>query len=284
VLLLQDLCRFCAKERVILPGLEAFEMLLELPPVYVVFYDYFFKSSVGDAAWKRNCEGQADMTAELGSPTEEAFAMVLLKNNYYAWLFQAKEEMQGLLVTDYDKDAKRKDFKSIHKVYLLMEIDMEETREEMLVMKGQASYNEIKKKTEEKMKDIRRRAQHSMEYQKVLEKLEEASELSDDEANENVRHKKKRRKLRDFKAYTSQKEGEGKFKGWSSRVASDMSSIVAELTEAKEEQKKFNFIYRRICSTRTTKKDGKKPARQEKVAEDVINKCDDLERIEMIAL
>jgi hypothetical protein len=63
-----------------------------------------------------------------------------------------------------------------------------------------------------------------------------------------------------------------------------MSSIVAELTEAKEEQKKFNFIYRRICSTRLSKKDGKKPARQEKVLEDVINKCDDLERIEMIAL
>jgi hypothetical protein len=58
----------------------------------------------------------------------------------------------------------------------------------------------------------------------------------------------------------------------------------AFVSEAKEEQKKFNFIYRRICSTRTSKKDGKKPARQEKVAEDVINKCNDLERIEMIAL
>lgn len=259
-------------------------MRLELPTVYVVFYDYFFKSSVGDAAWKRSLEGRTGNNADLGSVTEEAFAMVLLKNNYFAWLFQAKEEMQGLLVTDYDSDARRKDFKSIHEVYLLMGIDLkEETRERMLVVKGRDSYKQIEKKTDEIMKGLRRKARDSMEYQNVLEKLEDASNSSDDEYSQ---RKKKRKKLKEFKAYTSQKEGEGKFKGWSSRVASDMSSIVEELNEEKEERKKFNFVYRTICATRLSDKRGGKqpPAPKEKVAEEVINKCDDLDRIEMVEL
>ena len=42
------ICRLAATNNAILPGMEAFEMLEKIPGVYLIFYDYFFKSAIGD--------------------------------------------------------------------------------------------------------------------------------------------------------------------------------------------------------------------------------------------
>ena len=36
------------------------------------------------------------------TPLDEAFVMIMLKNNYFAWLWKAKDGMFSGLVTDYD--------------------------------------------------------------------------------------------------------------------------------------------------------------------------------------
>jgi hypothetical protein len=74
--------------------LEAFEMGIEMPSVYFLFYEYIFKSSVGDVRWKRSCIEKNNKSAPLGSPLAEAFAMIPLKNIYFAWLLEAKEGPQ----------------------------------------------------------------------------------------------------------------------------------------------------------------------------------------------
>jgi hypothetical protein len=96
-----DLCDQCAEENLVFPSLEAFECGIACPPVHVIFYDWFLKSSVGDSAWKRAI--YAKDALEPMSPIQgEAFAMILLKNNYFAWLSEAKMRLKELLVTEYD--------------------------------------------------------------------------------------------------------------------------------------------------------------------------------------
>lgn len=96
-----DLCDQCAEENLVFPSLEAFESGIACPPVHVIFYDWFLKSSVGDSAWKRAIYAKDPL--EPMSPIQgEAFAMILLKNNYFAWLSDAKMRLKELLVTEYD--------------------------------------------------------------------------------------------------------------------------------------------------------------------------------------
>ena len=97
-----DLCNLCSERQMVFPSLEAFEQGVNLPSVYVIFYDYFVKSSVGDSAWKEACLEAVDPTEPIAVPQGESFALLLLKNNYFAWLWEAKTSLGDRLITDYD--------------------------------------------------------------------------------------------------------------------------------------------------------------------------------------
>ena len=103
--LLEELVEFCNANSAVFPSMEAFEMQLEIPLVYVVFYDFFFKASVGDAKWKKECLEREYKS--LGSIQAESFAMLQLKNNYFAWLLEAKKAMPTL-ITDYCPEPRRR--------------------------------------------------------------------------------------------------------------------------------------------------------------------------------
>jgi hypothetical protein len=54
----------------VFPSLEAFEQGVNLPSIYVFFYDYFVKSSVGDSTWKEACLDAEDPTEAITFPRE----------------------------------------------------------------------------------------------------------------------------------------------------------------------------------------------------------------------
>lgn len=82
-------------------------MGIEIPSVYMIFYDYFLRTSIGDAAWKASCREKKDETDFLAPYQGEAYAMLVLKNNYFAWLWEAKFDLKNQLVTDYDAESDR---------------------------------------------------------------------------------------------------------------------------------------------------------------------------------
>lgn len=97
------------RENLIFPCIEAFQARLEIPCVYMIFHEYFLKSCVGDARWKAICIEGDDLSAPLSPVQGEAFAMITLNNNYFAWLWDLKVGGSGhLLVTDYDTDAEHR--------------------------------------------------------------------------------------------------------------------------------------------------------------------------------
>jgi hypothetical protein len=179
-------------EKAILPSIEAFEMGIEIPSVYFVFYEYFFKSSVGDAKWKKACLEADAVTDPLGMMQGEAFAMLMLKNNYFAWLWEAKSEMKDLLITDYDTDAARNGKATVSEAFLKAEINLDvailvlplannNDREagvdynQLLVLQDDHGvlYQTLKKNTEAAMKEVRLKANANEKYKELETQMKE---------------------------------------------------------------------------------------------------------------
>ena len=85
-------------------------------------------------------------SAPPGLAQAEAFAMLLLKNSYFAWLLEAKEKLQDLLMTDYDPDNKRAGMKSAAEVYLKkLQVNLTGVEDnDLLVVEGHVKYNELR--------------------------------------------------------------------------------------------------------------------------------------------
>lgn len=67
---------------------ECFEERWKFPKAYHLFYDQFFKAAVGERRWKHSL----DKDKPFGNSNTEAFALMILKNNYHAWMAQAHAE------------------------------------------------------------------------------------------------------------------------------------------------------------------------------------------------
>jgi len=67
---------------------ECFEERWEFPKAYHLFYYLFYKAAVGDKRWKASLEENKPF----GNSNTEAFALMLLKNNYHAWMARASTE------------------------------------------------------------------------------------------------------------------------------------------------------------------------------------------------
>jgi hypothetical protein len=94
-----EMCSECEIDGSILPLLESFQMRLKLPKVNFIFYEYFFKAVVEDGIWKpRFAENK-----RLGTNVSKAFAHAIIKNNYFAWLYDYKNKNPGCnLLIEYD--------------------------------------------------------------------------------------------------------------------------------------------------------------------------------------
>jgi hypothetical protein len=181
----------CADKSVVFPAMEAFKLRLENPNRYFIFYEYYLKSTVGDEAWKNkvglkrdkenrtNAHIVLDRTSRLLSTLDEAVAMVMLKNNYFAWLLKAKETFGMSLVTDYEvlnfEEEQRQVYKGLGE-YITVDdkvIDL---------MTGLQDYNYIwdasnrmskgaTMKYMETLKDIQETAKESKEFKDMVEAL-----------------------------------------------------------------------------------------------------------------
>jgi len=87
--------------------------------VHVIFYDWFLKSSVGDSAWKQAVYNPTDPLEPMAPIQGEAFAMILLKNNYFAWLSEAKLRLKELFVTEYDTKKEKQNKEADAGLYFL---------------------------------------------------------------------------------------------------------------------------------------------------------------------
>ena len=77
----KDLCRLCVENKCVLPSIDSIKRQLKDPKAYCIFYMYFYTAAVGDVGWKE-CLSKEE--GRIGSNTMEAFALLVLVNNYKA--------------------------------------------------------------------------------------------------------------------------------------------------------------------------------------------------------
>jgi len=82
-----------------LPSIESLGRRLKDPKAYFIFYMYFYPAAVGETRWK---EYITKKEGRIGSNTMEAFALLVLVNNYKAWLYEEKKTHKTDLWTEYD--------------------------------------------------------------------------------------------------------------------------------------------------------------------------------------
>lgn len=240
--------------------MEAFEEGVKLPSVHVIFYDYFVKSSVGDAAWKEACLEAKDLTDPIVCPQEEAFALILLKNNYFAWLWEAKMALGDTLVTDYDTTQVRKFASEISDIVLKCQInlDVENELEDPDLMNhvlvkyavSPRKYDSLRKGNETALNKVRLVAKDSDRWKQLksaLSNQDDAENAAPDCLDQEKRNKK-RKVLKGFREYTTAKDTEGKFKGWSGRASTDMKEAIMALKTVEKKDLLFRRVYREIYS------------------------------------
>ena len=231
-------------------------MRLGIPCIYFVFYDFFFKSSAGDAHWKKACSEAGSQSTRIASIQAEAFAMLQLKNNYFAWLLEAKEKLKDLLVTDYDTDTKIKNKTGINEAYLKCEIDLEKDENDLIQNKEDDGYNDLKKQTEAALKKARKSAKNNSMYKDMAKQLNKPPVSPDEEGfqeyDDTAREKQRKRRclLKSFRKYTAREDGEDGFKGWSHRAAEDMTLLVKKLMDERKKMAKFTKAFRKVYASR----------------------------------
>lgn len=260
------MCEFCAENDAVLPSIEAFQKGLDIPVVYMIFYDYFFKASVGEAKWTSRCEDHKD-NALLGSAINEVFAMMMLKNNYFAWLLEAMKALPAL-VTEYCPEQRRRKKLSVGQVWMEnLEIDIRggSADKTYLVNKDDRRYGDLTKITGEQIKIAVRQAKENGMFPLMIKTLKEIGDkpfdfVDMDEAQglsvmklKRLGQSKRRAILKPFKVYTTRQKDERPFQGWSpTRAPADMASLSRKIKCADYQtyREKFKEVYKEVYALR----------------------------------
>jgi hypothetical protein len=241
------LCDIFKNEKIVLPSLAAFEATLKNPTVYYVFYDYFVSSCVGDIRWKESIQNhdengkpKDDMTIRIVNEQTEAFALVVFRNNYFAWLAEMKEVYGDELVTDYNEEALHDGTKTVADKYPLFDLKREvqgllganakeEDKNKIVYCRNDHGWDELNEITTAQLqKNVEEARQNNAEYKNMMAQIESLKECGGKDADGEKKRQRRRipKKLRE---YTLTSENERAFKGWSERALKYSAEKVPEL-------------------------------------------------------
>jgi hypothetical protein len=254
------MCKLCARNALVFPACEAFQKRLDDPNHYFLFYKYFLRSAVGDEEWKRNSSSNKsiELSSRLATPLDEAFALVMLQNNYFSWLLEVKEEYGDSLVTDYDSSHRASNgtplLSLIQYTHLkVCAIDLKDGEEENGYVWTTINEEEHDQATSDAMEVIMRTrgaVQHSKNYTDFVESIKEIKEKEDDFNDDDKKRQIKRRKImKGLRQYTGAKqENETKKRGWSIRGYQQLMEIKEAIIEDADKYKRFNIAVRKVIN------------------------------------
>ena len=261
------LCGYCDENNCILPSAERFQDRLGNPTLQLVFYDYMLRPIIGDTRWKECISNNERM----GTACAEAFAHMLLKNNYNAWYADYKSRIQGDLKCDYDveidenggpvdeeqqKDlcetimpdiaiAEEEDAEG-KSIFTLLQKDPQEQAEDgatiqELKQKFKDTRDECVERRDERVKNIRDEPKNQ---ERVAALKEVTKVLIEINANEEDVSKKKRKVIRKLKHFTAartqdtdrdaaprKRKTPRKSKGWSPKANKFFADMVMDIKQ-----------------------------------------------------
>ena len=215
------LCETCKEYKCVLPSLATFESRLDNPKTYYLFYVYFYRPAIGEMAWKQQMEKSND---RIGNAITEAFAHMVLKNNYFAWLYDIRSrDPYAELKTEYDTKVNTNEHKAL--VDCLME-DLEICPDSFAILeKDDDAYKQVRK---DRIKDhqdayARNKNHPCLEMMKEIDEEMNKENLTETTAQ---RDKKRRRLSRNLKDFTGTADARvKKTKGWNANARKSMEKL-----------------------------------------------------------
>ncbi len=244
---------------------------LDNPKAYFVFYEYFYKAAVGETRWKETLEKTNDEEQRFGNDSTEAFAHILLYNNYDAWLFAVKNDLKKELRTEYDTIPSPVDGSMLEMLLDDVEFDLEGEGE---LLTGQKTDRMTLQKHYNRRLLIQTQIYESHKENAVGKPaplplaLAEANQIEGDKYEQT---KKKRKLMKDLKRFTGTPTAEERrFKGWSDSGHKAFQEMTKQIKQDVEEgkYKKWERLYKEYISmtskTKEQEDDKKKPFQVDK--------------------
>ena len=195
------------------------------PKAYFLFYMYFYTAAVGEVRWKE-CMTKKD--TRIGSNTLEAFALLVLVNNYKAWLYEEKKKHKADLWTEYDSPPSYGKPSIVDKILdgVQFNLETEITAPVLIYNKEDRTYKKMEKERVEWLENFCQTDNCVRTNDDVLKKATadtrergeeaEAEAEADDPFLLKERKRKKRKLTRELREFTgASSQGERKHKGWS---------------------------------------------------------------------
>jgi hypothetical protein len=241
------LCTLCVENECVLPSIESIGRRLEDPKTYFIFYMYFYPAVVGETRWKE-CISKQD--GRIGSNTMEAFALLVLVNNYKAWLYEEKKSHQNNLWTEYDSPPSLGKPSVVDKLLDGIQFDLvqrEATSATVIYDKENDTYKKLEKERVEWLESFCQTEHCVQTNNDVLMKATaetrdrsiDTDAASDDDLillKEMTKKKRKlTRQLREFTGVASQ--GKKKHKGWSDEGMVTFENYVKAIRKDVEQDK-----------------------------------------------
>jgi hypothetical protein len=249
---------------------------LEDPKAYCIFYMYFYTAAVGEVRWKE-CLSKEE--GRIGSNTMEAFALLVLVNNYKAWLYEEKKTHQANLLTEYDSPPSRGKPSIVDKILDGVQFNLGAgTRSPSVIYdKTDTTFKKLENERVEWLEDFCTTDPCLQTNDGVLKKA--STDSTSDESNEaeaeaeddkfilKERAKKRRKLTRELREFTGgvQSQGERKHKGWSDEGMQAFEQYVETIRKDVEQRKyvAWEKAYRDVMGRLgLTKKDVEDPLQQ----------------------
>jgi hypothetical protein len=227
-----------------LPSIESFERRTKDPKAYCIFYMYFYTAAVGELRWKEYLWKEE---GRIGSNTMEAFALLVLVNNYKAWLYDEKKAHQKKLLTEYDSPPSYGKPSIVDKILDGVQFNLVSTVRTVIYDNNDRTFKKVEKERVEWLEAFCKTDICLKTIDGVLKKAStdasdenlDAEPAADEELFVLKERYKKRRKLtkelREFTGVPSQ--GERKHKGWSDEGMEAFEQYVGAIKKDVEDDK-----------------------------------------------
>jgi hypothetical protein len=260
----------------VLPSIESLGRRLKDPKAYFIFYMYFYTAAVGEVRWK---EFLSKKEGRIGSNTMEAFALLVLVNNYKAWLYEEKKRNQTNLWTEYDSPPSYGKASIVDKILdgVQFNLVMNTTTPVVIYDKEDRTYKKLEKERVDWLEAFSKTADCIQTNDDVLKRAttDTGNRSMDAEADEDddlirlkERAKKKRKLTRELREFTGvPTQGERKHKGWSDEGMETFEKYVKEIRRDVEEDKyvaweqAYRDVMERLGHTKRPERD---PVQQER--------------------
>jgi hypothetical protein len=229
----------CHENKLVVPSLES---LIAGPTVslksHMVFYHICVKTVAGSVLWRNALKESFVKAGCFGTPTDFAFAYIILENNYKSWMRKASDH-QFDLVTEYDNQESWKG----RKFYIDWKIRSEYDSHSI----AWDSYCVKEKEGDkfERVRTVRREAFLDGLYETIKGKFEYGKNCEETtltllattaaaSPTESSNMKRKRVQQRDHKKYTKGGSGRKRFGGWSDEGHQRLEAVARKVKAGRE--------------------------------------------------